>query len=104
MELTGKQKRFLRSLGHGLKPMVNLGKQGINPAVVRQVGESLTAHELIKIKVMENCPLDRDAAAGIISTETGAVLVQTIGRTLLMYRPHPEQPEITLPGPAQENP
>lgn len=96
MTLTGKQKRFLRGLGHKLKSVVQIGKHGVTDAVLAQVEANLLAHELIKIKVLEGGP-ERDACADAICQATGAVLAQGLGRTLLLYRPHPEQPQLKMP-------
>lgn len=95
--LTGRQVRFLRGRGHGLKAIVQVGRNGVSERVLRQVEECLLAHELIKIKVLENCPLDKKACAEAIAPATGAAVAQIIGRTLLLYRPHPESPVLSLP-------
>ncbi len=95
--LTGKQKRFLRGRGHHIKPLVHIGKQGLAPAQIEQVEECLLAHELIKVKVLESSPMDRNECAQAISQATGAMMAQEIGRTLLIYRPHPSEPELQLP-------
>jgi RNA-binding protein len=97
VQLTGKQKRHLRALGHGLRPLVQVGKQGLAPSVVAQTDECLAAHELVKVKLLESCPLERDECAGALAEATGAALAQTLGRTLLLYRPRPENPLIDLP-------
>ncbi len=95
--LTGKQKRFLRGRGHGLKAVVQVGKQGLAPALLEQVEASLLAHELIKVRVLETAPLDRRACAESLCAATGAELAQSLGRTLLLYRAHPEKPVLELP-------
>ena len=97
MILTGKQKRHLRALGHGLRPLVQVGKQGVIPSVVAQTQEILAAHELVKVKLLETCPLNRDECAAALSQATGADVAQTLGRTVLLYLPKPEDPVIVLP-------
>ena len=94
MELTGKQKRTLRALGHHLRPVATIGKQGLADSVVAQLDANLLAHELIKVKVLKTCPLEPPAIATLIAQRTGATLAQSVGRTLLLYRPHPERPVI----------
>lgn len=95
--LTGKQKRHLRGLGHHLKPVVQMGQKGATDALKLKIRHELTAHELIKVKVSPDC-LETAKEAGAILAETcSAHLVQVIGRVVLLYRAHPEDPEIELP-------
>lgn len=97
--LTGKQKRFLRGLGHGLKPVVVVGKQGVGATLLRHLEESLEAHELVKVKVLQTAPHGPSASGEEIVAATGAVVAQALGRTLLLYRPHPDHPDLKLPAP-----
>ncbi len=87
MELTGKQVRHLRGLGHHLKPVVMIGKNEINDELVRSTEAALEAHELIKVKLQEGCDLDRREAAEILSQKTGSAVAQILGKTFLLYRP-----------------
>lgn len=94
--LTGKQKRHLRGLGHGLKPVILIGKKEVDQALIAETEAALTHHELIKIKVLENCPLDRHEAADALSEATGSDVAQVLGKTFLLYR-SAEKPVIVLP-------
>jgi len=94
--LTGKQKRFLRGLGHNLKPVITVGKGEINDAIIKETGEALAAHELIKVKILESCMLDRDEVAQALATACSAEVAQILGRTLLIYRAAAE-PKLELP-------
>ena len=62
-KLTGKQVRYLKGLGHHLKPLVMLGRDGLDENVIKAANEVLAAHELIKVKVGNGCPMDRREAA-----------------------------------------
>jgi len=95
--LTGKQRRHLRSLGHELKPIVQIGRQGIDDGVVAAVEQALVDHELVKIKLGEAAGLDRHGAADAIAHRTGSEVAQVLGHTLLLYRAHPDDPTINLP-------
>jgi len=95
--LTGKQARYLRGLGHGLKPVVQVGKHGLGENLTHQVEECLLAHELIKIKVLETSPNNRDEVAQALAEATGGSIAQKVGRTILLYRAHPEDPWVKLP-------
>lgn len=97
MALSGKQRRYLRSLGHHLNPVVLLGKHGITDALVAAADEAITTHELIKIKRGGECPDTRQAIADALSEALGADLVQQLGNTVLLYRKHPKDPQIELP-------
>ena len=65
--LTGKQKRHLRALGHKLKPLVLIGKKEIEEALVTEVNAALDHHELIKVKLLESCMLDRNEASEMLA-------------------------------------
>jgi RNA-binding protein len=95
--LTGKQRRYLRSLGHHLDAVVQLGKHGLTDAVVQATGEALEQHELIKIRRGNECPATRGEIAEALSLALEAEVVQQLGHTLLLYRRHPKEPTIELP-------
>lgn len=99
MALTGKQRRALRALGHGLSPVVQLGKGGISEALVGAVEEALAQHELIKIKLLDTADVERHDAANELAGKTGSQVAQVLGNTILLYRPDPEEPRISLPSP-----
>jgi RNA-binding protein len=92
VELTSGQKKILRGMGHHLEPVVFVGKEGLSPALLKSLAAALNAHELIKLKLGQNCPISRDRAGEELVTETGAALVQIIGRMILLYRPNPDLP------------
>jgi RNA-binding protein len=95
--LTGKQRRHLRGLGHDLKPIVQVGKDGLDDGLIAAVEQALDDHELVKIKVGEAAQLDRHEAAEAIAHKTGSEVAQVLGNTVLLYRAHPDDPAIVLP-------
>ncbi len=99
LKLTKTQERFLRGLGHERDPIVQIGQKGLTESVVAQVEDALTAHELVKIKLNQNAPLEREKAVSRLTKDTGAILVQKIGRVILLYRPdeNEEERSIMLP-------
>jgi len=78
--------RYLRGLGHHLQPVVMVGKEEISDALLASTDEALTAHELIKVKIQEGCLTDRKDVAQSLANETGAEVVQILGKTILLYR------------------
>ncbi len=97
MKLTGKQKRYLRSLGNPLNPVVRLGKDGLDDGVVGAVNEALERHELIKVKLELGGSEDRFEAADFLAEQTKSEVAQVMGGTILLYRKHPKEPKISLP-------
>lgn len=89
-ETRGKDRRALRALGHHLKPIVQIGQQGVTPAVIQATSEALDTHELIKAKVLESAPAGRFETARELAEATASELVQVLGRTILLFRPAPE--------------
>jgi RNA-binding protein len=90
--LKGKQKKYLRALGHHLDQSVLVGKDGLSDNVLQSCDDNLQAHELIKVKLGQNCPLGKKEAAEMVAGQTGSHLVQLIGRTIILYRPNPDLP------------
>jgi len=99
--LTGKQRRHLRALAHPLKPLVQVGKGGIDDGLIAAVDQALADHELIKVKVGENAGMDRHEVAEQLADKTKSQVAQVLGNTVLLYRPDPEDPTIELPAAAK---
>ena len=95
--LTGTQRRYLRSLGHNLTPVVTVGSGGASPGLVNQIQLQLHAHELIKVKVLEGTRPEMRSLGATLADETNSELAQVLGRTLLLYRAREENPTIDLP-------
>jgi RNA-binding protein len=99
VELTARQRARLRALAHHLKPLHHVGKEGVGEAAIRAVADAFNTRELLKVRVQEAAPLTaREAGALLAERIPGVHHVQTIGRTVVLYRPHPEKPEIKLNG------
>jgi len=90
-KLTGKQIRYLKSLGHHLKPLVMLGRDGITDNVISAANAVLGAHELIKVKIGNGCSLEKREAADAIALRSGSEVVQIIGKTFLVFRANPDR-------------
>lgn len=95
--LTGKQKRFLRSMASTMDAIVQVGKNGVNDSVLFSLEEALRARELVKVKILKNALEEVDEAANALAQATHAELVQILGRNVLLYRPNADKPLIVLP-------
>ena len=97
MDLTEPQKKFLRGLGHQLKPVILIGDAGLTDAVRTEFSSTIDHHELIKVRVRAS---DRNVRDGIIAElckTTQSALVTRIGNVALVYRRNEEKPKIPLP-------
>ena len=97
MELTGKQKAFLRSLAHHEDVIIQIGKLGITPTLVQSVKEALTARELVKVRVLQNCEKEPKDILPVLAKKCRAELVQVIGRNGILYQENTEKKKIELP-------
>jgi RNA-binding protein len=97
MELTERQRKYLRGLGHALNPVLLIGQHGVTPAVIAEAGRALHDHELIKVKFRGTEREDRDEGLAQLATATQSVLVQRIGHTALYYKRRNDRPGIVIP-------
>ena len=97
MELSERQRKYLRGLGHALNPVLLIGQNGVTPAVTAEAQRALHDHELIKVKFRGADRDARDAGLEELATATGSVLVQRIGHTALYYKRRIDRPGIVIP-------
>jgi RNA-binding protein len=90
-KMKGSAKKYLRSLAHHLKPVVIVGKNGVNAQLIGSVDLALKDHELIKVKFGEFKEAKKEISAEIAQA-TKSELIGIIGNIAMFYRPHP-QPE-----------
>lgn len=98
--LEGFEKKYLRGLAHGLKPVVFIGRQGMTAAVAQSVDDALDRHELIKVKFVDfKEKAQKETIRATIEEKTNAQSAGIIGHTAIFYRQHhdPEKRTITLP-------
>lgn len=86
MSLRGKQKRFLRSQAHHLQPIFQIGKCGINEAMIVQIEEALEKRELIKVSLLQNTDEIAEDVAQVLEQAIACEVVQIIGRVLVLYK------------------
>ena len=96
MELSSKQRAYLRSLSNDLDVIVHIGKDGIGDNLVKQANDALEARELIKCRVLENSMLTAREACDALSEACRAEQVQVIGTKFVLYKRNPKEPKIEL--------
>jgi RNA-binding protein len=91
LELTPAQRKEHRAGAHHLHPVVQVGADGLTPAVVKEIDGALKAHGLIKVRVFSDDRLAREALLADIADRLGAAPIQHIGKLLVLWRPQPDK-------------
>lgn len=90
--LSPAQRSDLKARAHSLHPVVSIASKGLAPTVLAEIDRSLTAHELIKVRVYGAERDDREAILTELCEQLDAASVQHIGNILVIYRPRPAEP------------
>ena len=96
MSLTKSQTKHLLSLTHDLKPVISIGQHGITENVLKELDIALNFHELVKIKLAAGDRDDRQKMIVMLCEETQAIKIQSIGKTLTLFRRNLKKPKIEL--------
>ena len=96
MIITSKQRAYLKSLAHNIEPIFQIGKSAITPDLTKAIAEALEARELIKISVLKNCFEEPKELAITLSERTKSIVVQVIGRKIILYKKSKDKPKIEL--------
>ncbi len=96
MALTSKQRSELRARAHHLRATLHVGQNGLTPALLQSLDDTLRTRELVKIQLGRQVELTPRELANELAGELDADVVQVIGRTATLYRENPE--ERTGPG------
>ena len=87
MELTSKQRAYLKGLAMNIDPIFNIGKSSLTPEFTESINETFNNKELIKISVLKNCIDDPKEIARALAERTNSTVVQVIGKKIVLYRP-----------------
>ena len=96
INMTSKQRAYLRGLAMTTDPIFQVGKSSLTPELTAAIDEALAARELIKVSVLKNCDDDARAIGETVAERTHSVLVQVVGKKITLYRPA-KKPKIELP-------
>lgn len=101
MPLDQARKKQLRAIGHQLKPVVTVSEKGVSEGVLLELERALEDHELIKVKLAVNDPQARRELAAELCQQSGAELVQAVGKMILVVRaakkPNPKLSNLIRP-------
>lgn len=88
--LKGKQRAYLRSVANTLKPITQIGKEGVTESFLDQLEDMLKAREIVKVSILENAGLDAKETANAICEAIRAEFVQAIGFKFTIYKRNEE--------------
>jgi RNA-binding protein len=91
--LTARERTHLKGRAHALEPIVQVGLGGLSDAVVAELERTLTAHELIKVRINGDDRDARRATTDAICARTDAALVHHVGKVIVLWRPAPDAPD-----------
>ena len=97
MSFTESQKKYLRGIGHALKPLIMVGNAGLSGSVRAEFESTLAHHELIKVSVRVGDRKSRDSIIKELCSSSGATLIQRVGNMALLYRENPDEKKIIIP-------
>jgi RNA-binding protein len=97
MALSKKQIKFLRARCHDLKPVILMGQKGLTDELINELDIALNHHELVKIKLSMDDRERRQQLIDEICEQSQSQAVQSIGKTLSVYRVNPDRAVIELP-------
>lgn len=96
MTLSEPQKKYLRGLGHHLKPVIVVGDGGLSTAVVKEFESTIDHHELIKVRVRAGDRSGRDEIIQKLCDQNTSLIART-GNVALVFRRNTDKPRINLP-------
>ena len=97
MKLSESQKKYLRGLGHELKPLIMVGDAGLSEGLLAEFESTLLYHELIKVRIKSGDRAARDEMISELCSQSGAELIQKIGNIALLFRSNPDKQRIRIP-------
>ena len=96
MSMNSKTRAQLRSLANTMEAILQVGKNGLGDALIKQVDGALTAREMIKMTVLETCPESPAEMAAMLAEASRSEVVQVVGRKVTLYRKNPKKTIIEL--------
>jgi RNA-binding protein len=80
-------RNFLRKRAHELKPIVMIGKSGLDSRIEQALDAALGDHELVKIKFIDY-KSEKQEIARVLADHTRSEVVSIIGNIAILYREH----------------
>ena len=78
-------KKKLRVKSLDLKPLLRIGKKGVNDSIFSEIKTLLKKHELVKIKILNNCQEEKTKVIANVIEETKSDIVSIKGNTFVIF-------------------
>lgn len=78
--------KFLKKEAHHLKPIFQIGKEGMSENLLEGLESALVAHELVKIHLLKTTPQSKEEIIELLEVNLNCVLVDSIGKMIVIYR------------------
>ncbi len=97
MNLTSKQRAYLKSKAQVIEPILQIGKSSVTAELISSISEAIEKRELIKLHILQNCLDDPKEIANTIAERTQSTVVQIIGKKIVLFKQKKKDSAYTLP-------
>ena len=88
-KITTRMKRHVRHVLKDENPTIWVGKEGLTPQLIGEMGKQLQKNKMVKVRVLP-AALQEDNTAQLIASkaaeQTGAALVEVRGHVFILFR------------------
>lgn len=88
-DLSNRELRVLKARAQLLKPMLKVGKDGLSPAFLKALDETLAHHELVKVK-FDEFKEQRKELGPRLAEGVRARIVMAVGHVVVVFRRKPQ--------------
>lgn len=97
MNLTSKQRAYLKSKAQVIDPILQIGKSSVTTELISSISEAIEKRELVKLHILQNCLDDPKEIANTIAERTQSTVVQIIGKKIVLFKQKKKDSAYTLP-------
>ncbi|MEE8587593.1 MAG: YhbY family RNA-binding protein [Acidobacteriota bacterium] len=96
--LNSSQRKHLRGIAHGLRPLVQIGRKGLTEGLLEGMERALYGHELVKVQFLDFKDRKMELCEEL-AQRSGSEWVGLIGHIGTFYRHHsdPDKRRIEVP-------
>ena len=88
--ISSKDRAYLKRIISVESPVYQVGKDGLSQTNIEGINQVLTARELIKINILQNCDMSAKEVANSLQQTLNCEVVGVIGRKVIVYKFNPK--------------